>query len=72
MYTKSSLPKFNYTVDNQMVTISTVFQNKHYESKNKLKQKAKQEVVGKIVQDLIRQKLIPENILALRGCGQKK
>ena len=72
MYTKSSLPKFNYTVDNQIVTISTMFQNKYYESKNKLKQKAKQEVVGKIVQDLIRQKLIPENILALRGCGQKK
>lgn len=71
MYTKSSLPKFIYTVDNQMVTISTVFQNKYYESKNKLKQKAKQEVVGKIVQDLISQKLIPENILVLRGCGQK-
>lgn len=72
MYTKSSLPKFNYTVDNQIVTISTTFQNKFYESKNKLKQKAKQDVVGKIVQDLITQKLIPENILALRGCGQKK
>ena len=58
MYTKSSLPKFNYTVENQIVTISTVFQDKYYESK--------------IVQDLIKQKLIPENILALRGCGQKK
>ena len=71
MYTKSSLPKFHYIIENQLVTISTVFQQRYYQSKNKLKQKAKQDVVEKIVKDLIYQKLIPENILELRGCGQK-
>jgi dsRNA-specific ribonuclease len=72
MYTKSSLPRFNYSVENQVVTISTVFQNKPYQAKNKLKQKAKQDVVKKIVHDLMNQKLIPANILSVRGCGQKK
>lgn len=73
IYTKSSLPRFKYDSDNhnQLITISTVFQEKYYESKNRLKQKAKQDVVEKIVKDLISQKLLPENILQLRGCGQK-
>ena len=70
IYTKSCLPRFKYDIDNQIVTISTTFQGKYYESKNRLKQRAKQDVVEKIVRDLIDQKLLPANILQLRGvCG---
>lgn len=70
IYTKSSLPTFNYKNENQTISISTMFRDKYYETSNKLKQKAKQELVKKIVMDLIDDKLIPRNILVLRGCGK--
>ena len=68
IYTKSSLPKFIYKIEYQNIIISTIFEGKFYSAKNKIKQKAKQELVGKIVKNLIDQNLIPKNILEIRGC----
>ena len=65
-------PEANNRIESKFKSKSIYFfiQRIFLTTKNKLKQKAKQDVVGKIVRDLIAQKLIPENILALRGCGQ--